>query len=84
MAASHQTANAIARVIIKQVGRKQAKLIVADLLKIRGNASFVETVKRVAGAGPYCLNRSQHRKKCLRLTRGGPARLAFDGFAPSR
>lgn len=47
MVVSYQTAIDIAQVILKYVGKETARKIVKDLVQVRGNRSFRDTIARV-------------------------------------
>lgn len=47
MTTSYQTAEAIFDAVVKHVTESQLRAIIADLKKIDGNASFIETVRQL-------------------------------------
>jgi hypothetical protein len=47
MVTSEKTANEIYDVLATHITRKQMQAILTDLLKVKGNASFTETVERL-------------------------------------
>lgn len=48
MTASHSTVEAVYHAVRKHVTDEQMKLIVEELLRIDGNRSFCETIRRLA------------------------------------
>ena len=50
MAASSETVKQVVEVVRKRVDEATFRAIVEDLLKVDGNASFKETIRRLKGA----------------------------------